>query len=186
MGIQATGQITNSPKSHDDYSNIINNHPDLICKWLPDGTLIFANKSYCKYFGKTQTELVGQSCLGYIHPDDQQRLQEHIATFHEANQQAMIELRIVDSKGEIRWHQWIDKYIHNEETGEWEFLSTGRDITDLKLSALELSRRTEFERLITRLSIDFINLSLDNTSLVTDGSAWSRADWICLPKGNPL
>ncbi len=29
-------------------------------------------------------------------------------------------------------------------------------------SALELHRRTEFERLITRLSIDFINLSLDD------------------------
>ena len=162
METQTSGQVTKFPHSQRDYNNIINNHPDLICKWLPDGTLIFANKSYYKYFGKTPNDLVGRTCLDYIHPDDNDKLEKHIAGFTEDNQQAMIELRIFNSKGEIRWHQWIDKYILDQETGQWEFLSTGRDITDLKLSELELKKRTEFEHLITKLSIDFINLSLED------------------------
>ncbi len=162
MDIQASSQTTHIPYSPGDYSNIINNHPDLICKWLPDGTLIFANKSYCKYFGKSSDALVGLTCLDYIHPDDEARFQHHIAGFSKDNQQAMIEFRIINSKGEIRWQQWIDKYMLNPETDGWEFLSTGRDITDLKQSEIELNRRAEFEHLITRLSIDFINLSLDD------------------------
>ena len=162
MNSTASKQVKSISDPQGEYRSIINNHPDLICKWRPDGTLIFANKSYCKYFGESPDQLVGRTCLDYIHPNDTNKLQEHIAGFHENNQQKMIELKIINSKGEIRWQQWIDKYIKNEETGEWEFLSTGRDITDLKLAELELQRRIEFEHLITKLSIDFINLSLDD------------------------
>ncbi len=74
----------------------------------------------------------------------------------------MIELRIINSEGEIRWHQWVDKFIINDERPSGEFLSTGRDITELKKVELELIHRMDFERLVTKLSIDFINLSLDN------------------------
>ena len=162
MTTTATKHTKNISDPQGDCRSVINNHPDLICKWRPDGTLIFANKSYCKYFGKAPTELIGRTCLDYIHPNDIRKFQKHIASFHENNQQKMIDLQIINSEGELRWQQWIDKYIKNEETGEWEFLSTGRDITDLKLAELELQRRIEFEHLITRLSIDFINLSLDD------------------------
>ena len=162
MDIQYSNKERSTTNPQGDYRSIINNHPDLICKWLPDGTLIFANKSYCKYFGKSPNDLVGLTCLDYIHPDETEKHKEHIASFTKNNQQKMIELQIINPEGEIRWQQWIDKYMKNEETGEWEFLSTGRDITDLKLAELELQRRHQFEHLITKLSIDFINLSLDD------------------------
>lgn len=162
MDIQYSNKERSNTNPQGDYRGIINNHPDLICKWLPDGTLIFANKSYCKYFGKSPDDLVGRTCLDYIHPDDTEKLKKHIASFTEDNQQKMIELQIINSEGEIRWQQWIDKYMKNGETGEWEFLSTGRDITDLKLTEFELQRRHQFEHLITKLSIDFINLTLDD------------------------
>ncbi len=152
----------NSTSHRSECRSIVDNHPDLICKWLPDGTLTFANEAYCQYFGKKSEKLIGQTCLDYICPEDEQKLKEHLSRFRKKDQQAMIELRITNPKGETRWHQWIDKYIQNQNTGEWEFLSTGRDITDIKLSELELERRIEFERLITKFSIDFINLSLDD------------------------
>ena len=162
MEKQADQIKTNPDHQKSECRDIVDNHPDLICKWLPDGTLTFANEAYCQYFGKRPEELVGQTCLDYIHPDDEQKLLEHISKFHEKDQQVMIEMRIIDPKGEVRWQQWIDKFTQNPETGEGEFLSTGRDITDSKLSEFELERRIEFERLITKFSIDFINLSLDD------------------------
>jgi diguanylate cyclase (GGDEF)-like protein/PAS domain S-box-containing protein len=144
------------------FRDIVNDHPDLICTWLPDGTLTFANNAYCQYFGKSLRDLVGKTCLDYIHPDDQDRLAKHIQKFVEDGQQAVIELRIIDSDGQVRWHQWIDKYSINPETGVGEFLSTGRDITELKKAELEIERRMAFEHLVTKLSIDFIKLSLDD------------------------
>jgi len=162
MDITGSNKASNIIHAQDDYGNIINNHPDLICKWLPDGTLTFANNAYCAYFDKSPGDLIGRTCLDYIHPLDREKLEQHLAGFHEENQQAMIEIRIIDSNGDTRWHQWIDKLLINPETSCWEFLSTGRDITDRKLSEFELHKRNEFEHLITKLSIDFINLSLDD------------------------
>jgi diguanylate cyclase (GGDEF)-like protein/PAS domain S-box-containing protein len=153
---------TDHSRSMHAHQNIINDHPDLICTWLPDGTLTFANNAYCQYFAKSLSDLVGKTCLDYIHPDDQARLAEHIKKFEDGGQQAMIELRIIDSEGQVRWHQWIDKYIINPVTGVGEFLSTGRDITELKKAELENERRMAFEHLVTKLSIEFIKLSLDD------------------------
>lgn len=146
----------------DQNQEIIDHVPDLLCKWLPDGTLTFANKAYCDYFGKSLDEIVGQTCLDYIHPDDRSKLSEHIAKFELDNQYAMIELRIINSEGDVRWHQWVDKFLIDADRPSGEFLSTGRDITELKAAELELIHRMGFERLITNLSIDFINLSLKN------------------------
>ena len=114
-----------------DYRRLINDHPDLICKWRPDGTLTFANETYCRYFGKSAKELIGKTCLDYIHPEDRGKLTTHIAQFDTDHTQALIDLRIVDAEGNVRYHQWIDKLIIDPETGQREFLSTGRDVTDL-------------------------------------------------------
>lgn len=163
------------------YKDIVNDHPDLICTWLPDGTLTFANNAYCRYFGLSLTDLIGKTCLDYIHPDDQARLADHIEHFDKDAQQAPIELRIINSEGQVRWHQWIDKFSINSDTGVGEFLSTGRDITDLKKTEIENERRRAFEHLVTKLSIDFIKLSLENidyqiTSLLGEVGRFENVD----------
>ncbi len=152
----------NSPPELDPDRFLIDQLPDLICQWLPDGTLTFANQAYCDYFGKSLDQLVGKTCLDYIHPDDQERLAKHIAHFNHDQQCAMIELRIIDPQGDVRWHQWLDKYILDEEHPGGEFLSTGRDITASKETEQRLIQKMNFESLITKLSIDFINVSLEN------------------------
>lgn len=145
-----------------DSLNLINNHPDLICKWLPDGTLTFANKAYCRYFNKSLEELIGKTCLDTIHPSDQEKLAKHISKFNRDHTEGTIELQIINPEGRIRWHQWRDKYIHDIEQPQGEFFSTGRDITELKQAEIELDHKMGFQQLVTALSIDFINSSLDN------------------------
>jgi diguanylate cyclase (GGDEF)-like protein/PAS domain S-box-containing protein len=144
---------------HIDYRKMIDSQCDLVCQWLPDGTLTFANKTYCDYFGKNFEELIGKTCLDYIHPDDQEKLAQHIAQFNSESKQAFIELKIIDPEGKVRYHQWYDSYNFNEEKGRWEFLSTGRDVTEFKKSEQELERRVEFERLLSKHTIEFLNLS---------------------------
>lgn len=164
-----------------DYRRLFDNLPDLVCQWLPDGTLIYANNAYCDYFKKQIEELVGKTCLDYIHPDEQEKFSHHIFRFNENCTQAFIELKIIDPKGEIRYHQWNDRYLFNEVTGQWEFLSVGRDVSDLKRAELELEQRIEFDRMITRHSIEFINLSpetIDNhiTNFLSEIGNYANVD----------
>lgn len=150
--------ITTSIADGIDYHQLIDSQPDLVCQWLPDGILTFANKAYCDYFRKDLSELVGKTCLDYIHPDDQEKLMHHIARFDNEHTQAFIELKIIDPDGKIRFHQWNDRFVFNETEKRWEFLSTGRDVTELKKAEIKLNKRIEFERLLTKHTIEFINL----------------------------
>jgi len=142
------------------YGEIVDNHPDLICVWRPDGTLTFANQAYCRYFGKSLEDLIDQSCVDYIHPDDQEKFSAHLRQLQGCpdGTQKLIEIKIIDPRGEIRWQQWIDKVIFDGDSGEIKFLSTGRDVTEQKNAEIELHNKLRFERLITSLSINFINI----------------------------
>ncbi len=79
MHKQTESDVSIDSTKHDPHRELIDYIPDLICKWLPDGTLTFANDAYCRYFGKPLNELIGKTCLDYIHPDDQEKLLQHIA-----------------------------------------------------------------------------------------------------------
>ncbi len=162
MSGQKETKASQSPTKLDPKPELIDQLPDLICQWLPDGTLTFANQAYCDYFGKSLDQLIGKTCLDYIHPDDQEKFTNHVAQFDKDNQCAVIDLRIIDPQGDIRWHQWLDKYILDEEHPGGEFLSTGRDITAAKETEDRLIHKMNFESLVTDLSIDFINISLQN------------------------
>ena len=164
-----------------NYRDLLDSQPDLVCRWLPDGTLTFANKAYCDYFGKDLDDLVGNTCLDYIHPDDNEKLIQHIARFDENHTQAIIELKIIDPWGKIRYHQWNDRYFFNSINKRWEFISTGRDVTEFKEAEIELIKRVQFERLITKHTIDFINLSpadIDRhiTTLLSDIGEYAGVD----------
>src|SRR5262245_34890963 len=48
------------------YRSVVESQTELICRYLPDTTLTFVNDSYCRYFGKTQEELIGAKFLELI------------------------------------------------------------------------------------------------------------------------
>ena len=144
------------------FAAMVNNHPDLICEWYPDGTLTFANEAYCRYFGRSLDELIGRSCVDYIHPEERVKFSAHLSKLKQSQSQAVIEMRIIDPDGQVRWQQWIDKMIYDEATQETRILSSGRDITEFKQAERALNQRLAFERLITDLSINFINITPDD------------------------
>ena len=55
--------------------------PDLICRYLPDGTITFVNDAYCRYFGRTREDLIGRSFIELIPTADRERALDHLASF---------------------------------------------------------------------------------------------------------
>src|SRR5262249_18229745 len=53
-------------KSDDLYRNVVETQNELICRFLPDSTLTFVNEAYCRFFGKSRDELVGNKFLELI------------------------------------------------------------------------------------------------------------------------
>jgi len=61
--LQATRALRESEAR---YRAIVEDQTELICRFLPDGTLTFVNGAYCRYFGRKREELVGSSFMLYI------------------------------------------------------------------------------------------------------------------------
>jgi|GEM_PF-3376172 len=123
---------------------------DLICRFLPDTTLIFVNRGYADYFGQPIDALVGQPFISLVPEADRAGVHAHIASLTPTVPTLTYE-HPVSVDGEQRWQQWTDHGLFDASGTLIELESVGRDITRLKRSeqqALTSQRRYEilFER----------------------------------------
>ena len=51
----------------------------IISRFLPDGTHVFVNDAYCRYFGKTRDEIIGHIFMPDIPEEDRNKTQATIS-----------------------------------------------------------------------------------------------------------
>jgi PAS domain S-box-containing protein len=153
IGLIAVGQdITERRQAEKRYRAIVEDQTELICRWLPDGTLTFVNEAYTRYFGQRRDELVGHSFLPLIPDEDRQMIQQYVAQLGPGNWVGTHEHHVVAGNGEIRWQQWTNRAILDPSGAVVEIQSVGQDITERKRAedeVRELNARLE-ERVTTR------------------------------------
>ncbi|WP_293098688.1 PAS domain S-box protein [Moorena sp. SIOASIH] len=125
------------------YRAIVEDQTELICRFRPDGTLTFVNGAYCRYFSKSEKELIGQRFLPLIPDEDLKRLEQCITSLSPQNPVETVEHRVIMPTGEIRWQQWSDRAIFNEQGQLIELQAVGRDITEHKHADEQLLQKSQ-------------------------------------------
>ena len=126
------------------YRAVVEDQTELICRFLPDRTLTFANEAYCRYFDKTRKELIGQRFMEMLPKEDLQRLNEHLASLTKEHPTAVItHRRVATPHGRLRWQQWTDRAIFDNSGVLVEYQSVGNDITERKEAEEELRNSRE-------------------------------------------
>lgn len=118
------------------YRAIVEDQTELICRYLPDSTILFVNQAYCNYFGVVKA-LVNQKYTPVIYEADLERVTQLVNLMNRDNPTITIENRVW-AKGEVRWTQWNNRMIFNREGELLEYQAVGRDITKLKKVEEEL------------------------------------------------
>lgn len=118
-------------KSEERYRAIVEDQTELICRFLPDSTILFVNDSYCRYFGIKREDVIGKSYQPIIFEKDQEQVAQLVHSMSRDNPTVLIENRVVVN-GQVRWTQWVNRIIIDEHNHTIEYQSVGRDITDLK------------------------------------------------------
>ncbi len=129
------------------YWEIVEQQTDLICRFLPDGTITFVNDAYCRYFGKSRQELIGHTFESLIPLENWQAVQQAIASFSPDHRVVTSEHPVTRPDGSVRWQQWTDRAIYDADSNLLEIQGVGRDITERwlateALQASELKLRT--------------------------------------------
>ncbi len=155
-------------QSEERYRGIVEDQTELICRNLPDGTLTFVNDAYCRYFNKKRDELIGHSFLTLIPDENQQALKDYFASLGSENPVATHEYSIIMPDGEMRWNQWTNRAILDDDEQVVEFQGAGRDITERKMAEEALRKaETRYRSLVEQMPAVTYTAALDEISTIT-------------------
>jgi hypothetical protein len=155
------------------YRAIVEDQTELICRFLPDGTLTFVNEAYCCYFDKKQEDLIGHNFMPFIPEEDHNVIHRQVASISFKNPVVEYIHRVILSGGRIRWMNWIDRAIFDDKHQIIEFQSVGRDITERKEMERELQEaKNGLEQQVKKRTTE---LSLKNKQMLREIEERKRA-----------
>lgn len=122
------------------YRALVENQVELVMRWLPDTTLTYVNPAYCRFFEKSEDQLIGQKFLNQVPEIYHKYLARQIAAVLEKPQTVYTEFQSIAADGRPAWHRWSDTPIVGQDGKVVEFQSVGMDITELKQAYQRLHR----------------------------------------------
>ncbi|UCD91299.1 MAG: PAS domain S-box protein [Desulfobacterales bacterium] len=135
------------------YRAVVENQTEMICCFLPDGTITFVNDAYCRFFNKKRKELIGNKFMPFIPKSDRKKVFETISSLSPDAPIATHEHPVLTSDNKLCWHRWTNRAIFNGQNDVLEYQAVGWDITDRKLAeeALQESER-KFRSLVETMN----------------------------------
>ena len=125
-------------ESEQRYRNVVEDQTEFISRFLPDGTHIFANEAYSRYFGWKRDGIIGYRFQPKIPLEDQERVKEFFGSLTPGHPVDIIEHRIIMPDGTIRWQRWSDRAIFDSLGAIIEYQSVRRDVTEKKIAEAAL------------------------------------------------
>ena len=133
-------------RSEARYRQLVESQSEMLCRFRPDGTILFVNGAYARARGSTAEAMSDQSFWKFIPPEDHASVRAMLAGLTPDNPEARIEHRYETAEG-LRWTLWINRALAFDEQGQAsELQSTGVDITDRRRAEeqlLEADRRKD-------------------------------------------
>ena len=130
--VQLQESQQNLKRSEERYRTVVQSQTEYITRFLPDGTVTFANEAYCRNFGIDCQTIRGKKFRPNLPEVDKKMLADYFARLTIDHPMDTIEHQVITPDGEVHWQQWNDRAIFDSKGKVIEYQSVGRDITDKK------------------------------------------------------
>lgn len=158
------------------YRELVANANSIILRWNSDGAITFMNEYGLKFFGYSESEILGRHVIGSIVLETESSgrnlslLMAEIAADPMKFQQNINEN--VRKNGERVWVSWTNRIVLNEQGKVREILSIGSDITERIHAEDELKKHREhLEELVLQRTADLQKSQLALMNMVEDLNA---------------
>lgn len=157
--------------------------PDLICRFLPDSTLLFVNQSFAQFYGKKKKELVGTQWLELLPETERNQAKKDYVELSKEQTVNTIVRPYTKTDGTTGWHEWIHQVITDKRGEVQSYLSIGKDITNsktLKNRLQDTNKQLEQAEEVARLGSWYLNIHKNELT-------WSKEVFriFSVPEGTP-
>ena len=136
-------------ESEERYRGVVETQADLVSRYLPDATLTFVNRAFCRFFGRSREQLIGQRLTDLLPPEARIKFLDSIATAISCRQPASWEHALRSNESETRWQQWTSYPVINGDGEIAAIQAVGRDFTDRKNAEETKQKMAHVSRLAT-------------------------------------
>lgn len=112
------------------YRAIVEDQTELVCRFIADGSLTFANGAYARHYGDIAEKWARRFVL--FESEDAEKVQRYIKMLNVHYPVITHEHFLMMPSGEFRWVQWTTRAIINVQGVVTEYQAVGRDITERK------------------------------------------------------
>lgn len=116
------------------------NSSDMISRHDANGNFLYISPACESLVGYASEELIGESALHFVHPEDKKLLLNYFTSPNWENAIATIPFRARHKNGSIRWLETTARVIYDREKKITEIQASSRDITERKEAQVALQR----------------------------------------------
>jgi PAS domain S-box-containing protein len=164
-------------QSQQRYRMVVESQTEIICRFRPDGTITFVNKTYRDFFNKEESELLGRKLFQHVPEKERHVLNNHLKSLTREDPTGKIEHEIMID-GKMRWLEWNNKAIFDIKGNLVEYQSVGRDVTDNKTTETQLKEKeSKYRALFERNNDGILLIKLDGTIIEANHKACFMFDY---------
>ena len=130
-------------QSEQRYLSILEDQTEMICRFDAGNRMTFVNEAFCRLFHLRRDEVVGQVWAPIVHPDDLPLVTRALQGVSPAHPVVVVENRVVAGDGAIRWCQFSNRALYDDDGQLVEWQSVGRDVTERRKLEAELAQASE-------------------------------------------
>ena len=142
------------------YRGLVESQHEMVVRLDAGGRYVFVNDAYAATCGASREELLGQTFMGRVHPDDHAALADAITAMLSPPHRVVVEVRNFTVDG-IRWVAWEGGVVMDASGHVLESQAVGRDVTARREAEARL--RESEERFRSAFDGSAIGMALTTT-----------------------
>ncbi|MEI7534292.1 MAG: ATP-binding protein [Verrucomicrobiae bacterium] len=131
---------------------VVADQSELICRFLMDGTITFANQAFCEFHGQTEAQLLGASFFQKLAANEATLLREKLAALPDDHPVWSFDRRAVGADDHVEWQQCNLRRFAKADGKGFEFQVVIQDITSRKQAEIALQ---EAKATLEKMNLQF-------------------------------
>jgi hypothetical protein len=158
--------VRDTAASEKRFRGVVEDQTDLICRFRPDGVLVFVNQAFCRFHDRTREQLLGSNFFPSLPEQDREIPLQQFGQLTPAEPVLAFDNKLLLEDGRLLWQQCTVRALFDDAAHITEFQAVMQDITRRKESEEALRLGEERFRAILDSMVDGV-IVLDEKSGVT-------------------